>query len=72
MQDDRQQQAPKPERLGLIVQRVLEPLDLADRPLFLQHLEAKAKQEGDFQTLRAIRDYRSMAQPHSTEPPKSA
>ena len=41
--------------------KALEPLEPADRPLFLQHLEAEAKRGADITTLRAIRAYKKRA-----------
>ncbi len=39
---------------------VLDPMPAGERAAFLVHAEAKAKAEGDFQVLRAIREYREL------------
>ena len=65
---------PSETRLGEHLRKALESLPAADRPLCVQDLEAKARVEGDLQTLRVIKDYREMSRlpPTSTKPPESA
>jgi hypothetical protein len=48
----------------------MSPMAPHDRPLFLQHLEAKAKDEGDLETLRALKEYRELSREGPTSPPK--
>jgi hypothetical protein len=39
--------------------RALEPLTPSERSEFLEYLEAKARREGDFLTIRGIKAYRA-------------
>jgi hypothetical protein len=59
---------------GKALLETLEPMPLADRAEFLQFLEAKAKAEADFDTMKEIRAYKEMSRalPTSTKPPESA
>lgn len=65
-----------PERLGLRLERILAQLsgvETADVPAFLAFAEQRARAVQDFETLRAIRDYRQMqaSSPTSTTPPEA-
>ena len=46
------------EKPGQALSRVLETLEPPIRPLFLQHLEAKARREQNLEYLRALKEYR--------------
>jgi hypothetical protein len=57
-------------RPGLSVQLGLEGMPEADQLPFLAHAEQRAKQEGNLEMLRAIKDYRLMLNRPSTKPPE--
>jgi hypothetical protein len=59
---------------GKALLETLAPMPLSDRAEFLQYLEAKAKAEADFETMKEIQAYKAMSRsnPTSTKPPESA
>lgn len=60
--------APRPRQWGKALAQVLEPMPLADRAEFLQHLERTSRQEGDFEALREIQEYKKLASSPTSTP----
>ena len=58
---------------GETLHKILAEMPAHDRPLFLQHLEEKYREQGDFEMLREIREYkrRQMDAQPSTKPPEA-
>lgn len=55
---------------GRALQRALEDMLPAERPLFLQHLEQTGRAEGNLEKLRAVKEYKTLASfPISTPKP---
>jgi hypothetical protein len=63
---------PQRRQWGRALQRALEPMPLADRAEFLQHLEAKYRATADFEVLREIQEYKKLvSSPTSTPAPET-
>ena len=59
-------------RLGQELAPVLDPMQPGERAAFLAHAEARAKAEGNFQMLRALKEYRDLREERASSPTTSS